>query len=317
MKILPIGVVGCGVLGSRHAEIYKSLPDVQLVGIYDISESRAQSLANRLNVKAFANLNDLTREIQAASVCTPAVSHHDVASPLLLSGLHLLVEKPIATSLKDADHLIQLAQNKSLILQTGHVERFNGAVMTVKNIVHNPLFIECDRIGYFDPRISDVGVVLDLMIHDIDIILYLVNSKVIDVQAFGMSVLSKTEDFANVRLRFANGAIANLTASRMAQKRIRKLRIFEENRYISLDYYQQEALTFSKDSGYTSESFYQPLDIRKTNSLEDELKHFVGCIQGTQKPRVKNEEARAALDVALQILQQIEPSHAKTVRHNR
>ena len=305
MSKLKLGVVGCGVLGSRHAEIYKNLPDVELVAVCDRHLDRAVKLGSDLDAKAFDQLEPLLDVVDAVSVCTPAVEHHSVSKSALNAGLHLLVEKPITTTLPDADELLKIAKERKLILQTGHIERFNGAVSAVKKIVNNPVFIECDRIGFFDPRISDVGVVLDLMIHDIEIILYLVNSPVKTVQAVGMNILSQSEDFANCRIEFESGTVCNLTASRMAQKRLRKIRIFEKNRYISLDYFRQEVLTFNKESAHTSETLYRPLDVRKSNPLEDEIKDFVRCVKHNQEPEVRGEDARAALKVALQILNQI------------
>lgn len=305
MDQLKVGVIGCGVLGQRHAEIYNRLPNVKLAGVCDVMVKKAEALGKQLGVPFFSDPTELYASIDAASVCTPAISHYQVSSELLNHNVHLLIEKPITTNVDDADKLLKIAKEKKLTLQTGHIERFNGAVSKVKEIVKNPLFIECDRIGFFDPRIADVGVVLDLMIHDIDIVLYLVGSKVKKVEAIGMKILSKTEDFANCRIEFESGAVCNLTASRMAQKHRRKIRIFEENRYISLDYFSQEALTFAKDSAKFNETIYVPLDVRKTNSLEEEIKAFVKCVLSGEKPLVSGEDARAALDVALQALQQI------------
>ena len=305
MGKMKVGIVGCGVLGSRHAEIYSRLPEVDLVGVCDIDFKRAQKLAEHLKTAPFEHLEDLLPKIEAASVCTPAAQHHVVSKPALEAGVHLLIEKPITTTLEHADELLKIAKNKELVLQTGHIERFNGAVLAVKDLIQKPVYIECDRIGLFDSRISDVGVVLDLMIHDIDILLYLVNSPVKNIQAVGMSILSDSEDFANCRLEFENGAICNLTASRMAQKRLRKIRIFEKNRYVSLDYFRQEALTFDKNIASTSETIYRPLDVRKSNPLEEELKHFVDCVKNHAAPKISGEDARAALQVALQVIQQI------------
>lgn len=305
MDQLKVGVIGCGVLGLRHAEIYNRLPNVKLVGVYDVSVKKAEALGKQLNVPFFSDPSQLYESITAASVCTPAISHYQVSSELLKHDVHLLIEKPITTNLEDADSLLKLAKEKKLTLQTGHIERFNGAVCKVKEMVKKPLFIECDRIGFFDPRIADVGVVLDLMIHDIDIALYLVGSKVKKVEAIGMKILSNSEDFANCRLEFESGTVCNLTASRMAQKHRRKIRIFEEHRYISLDYFSQEALTFAKDSAKFNETIYHPIDVRKTNSLEEEIKAFVKCVLSGERPLVSGEDARAALEVALLALEQI------------
>lgn len=273
--------------------------------VMDVRKDVASRLGTKLGVGFTDQLDEALGSADAVSICTPAVTHFDVATQALKRGKHVLVEKPITTRLEDADALVDLAAKQKLILQTGHVERFNGAVKTIKEMVKNPIFIECDRIGIYDQRIADVGVVLDLMIHDIDILLYLVRSTVTDIQAVGMSIFSENEDFVNARLTFASGTVCNITASRMAQKRVRKLRIFEKSRYISMDYYGQEALTFTRNGFVGDETPYQPIDIRKTNSLTDELSAFVACVRENRPPQVRGQEGREALEVALKVLEQI------------
>jgi predicted dehydrogenase len=305
MSRLRVGVIGCGVLGSRHAEIYRQLPDVDVVAVVDPLEAKAETLARALGTRAFSRVQDCVGMLDAASVCTPAVSHHEVARPLIEAGVHLLVEKPITSRLEDADDLIALAAAKKTILQTGHIERFNGAVSTVKRLVHNPVFIECDRIGPYDPRISDVGVVLDLMIHDIDIVLDLVQSPVRSVEAVGMNLFSQREDFAHSRILFENGTVANLTASRMAQKRLRKIRIFDTDQYFSLDYFQQELLTLTRKRVAEGQNAYEPVPVVKSQPLDEEVKSFVAAVRGSGTKGVSGADGRAALAVALQILDQI------------
>ncbi len=306
MSRLRVGVVGCGVLGSRHAEIYRQLPDVDVVAVVDPLPEKAEALAKAVGARAFSRIEDCIGLIDAASVCTPAVSHHQVTRPLLQAGVHVLVEKPITTRLEDADDLIALAGAKKAILQIGHIERFNGAVSTVKKLAQDPVFIECDRIGPYDPRISDVGVVLDLMIHDIDIVLDLVQSPVTSVEAVGMNLFSEREDFAHGRILFRNGAVASLTASRMAQKRLRKIRIFDKHQYFSLDYFQQELMTLTRQRAAEGRTAYEPVPVTKSQPLEEEVKNFVSCVRGGQVRGVSGADGRAALAVALQILDQIQ-----------
>lgn len=306
MSRLRIGVVGCGVLGSRHAEIYRQLPDVDVVAVVDPLADKANALARAVGARAFSSLRDCGGLFDAASICTPAENHHEVARPLIDAGVHLLVEKPITTRLADADDLVALASSKKIILQTGHIERFNGAVSTVKRLVQDPVFIECDRIGPYDPRISDVGVVLDLMIHDIDIVLDLVQSPVRSVEAVGMNLFSKHEDFAHGRILFESGTVVNLTASRMAQKRLRKIRIFDKNQYFTLDYFQQELLTLTRQRAAEGQTSYEPVPVAKSQPLEEEIKNFVSCVRGGSVQGVSGADGRAALAVALRILDQIQ-----------
>ena len=310
MSRLRVGVVGCGVLGSRHAEIYRQLPDVEIVAVVDPLPGKAEALARAIGSRAYAHVRECAGLLDAASVCTPAVSHHEVARPLIEAGIHLLVEKPITTRLADADDLVALASKKKIVLQTGHIERFNGAVSTVKRLVREPVFIECDRIGPYDPRISDVGVVLDLMIHDIDIVLDLVQSPVKSVEAVGMNLFTDREDFAHGRILFENGAIASLTASRMAQKRLRKIRIFDKHQYFSLDYFQQELLTLTRQRAAAGQTAYEPVPVVKSQPLEEEVKSFVASVRSGNVQGVSGADGRAALAVALRILDQI---HLKKV----
>lgn len=302
-NLIKVAVIGCGVLGNRHTEIYQKMPGVEVIGVSDLDLERAKTLANRHGIESSNSPQSFFGRVDAISICTPAITHYDVAKPVLQAGIHVLVEKPITTKLEAADELLKLAKHKRLILQTGHVERFNAAVRKMKMIVKDPIFIECDRIGPYDPRISDVGVVLDLMIHDIDILLYVVNSPILSIDTIGHQMLSHTEDFANVRIHFENGTVASLTASRMARDRLRKIRVFQQNAYISLDYSRQEALILTKENGKTE---YQTIDIKKTDALRDELTEFIDCVRSKGEPSVSGEEGRAALEVALKIQKKIE-----------
>ena len=295
-------VIGCGNLGTKHAEIYSRMDKVDLVGVFDVHPEKTERVASSCNTRAFNSLESLFGKIDAASICTPAHTHYTVARSLLENRTHILIEKPITTKLEEADDLLCLAKDRQLILHTGHIERFNAAIRVMKDIVKNPRFIECDRLGPYDPRVQDVGVVLDLMIHDIDIVLHIVGSKVESIETIALNILSETEDFANCRIRFENGTVCSLTASRIARDRLRKIRIFQENAYLSLDYIRQEAVILTRQDGTTA---YRTIDIKKSKPLEEELSYFVRCVQTKEEPLVSGEEGRDALAVALQALEQI------------
>ena len=243
-------------------------------------------------------------KVDAVSIAVPTSLHHIVARDFLKAGIHVLVEKPITKTLEEADELISLAREKDLVIQVGHIERFNSAVRAIEPYIEKPTFIECQRLGSINKksRIKDVGVVLDLMIHDIDIILGLVNSSVKDIEAFGQSTVSDHEDVANVRLTFANNTIADITASRVTSEETRKLRIFQEESYILLDYMHLEAFLFSKSDNYLKKS---KIKIRKKNALKIELKSFIDCVKNNKQPLVSGIEGREALSVALDILDKI------------
>jgi len=298
-----VAVIGCGVLGSRHAELYRDMPHTELVGVMDIVPEKAKKLAIACRTEGYAKLEKLYEKLDAASICVPAVHHFSVSKKLLNQNIHLLIEKPITTRLDHADQILAIARKKNLVLQVGHIERFNSAVQHIKKIVKKPLFIECDRIGRFNPRVADVGVVLDLMIHDIDIMLYLVNSPVEDVASVGLHFHSKREDFVNCRLLFKNKTIGNITASRMAKDPLRKIRIFQNNTYISLDYMNQEALISRRQTGGNVQ--YQRIPIEKSHALKAELQSFIDCVRKGKRPLVSGEDGRRALAVALRILDQI------------
>ena len=242
-----VGVVGVGSLGQHHARIYGELDEVEFVGIYDADGDRAAEMAAAHGAHAFDSLEALAAEVDAASVVVPTHLHREVAGVLLEQGLHLLVEKPIAATTQEAEELVDMAQARNLILQVGHIERFNPVLSTLEEHAGTPRFIEAHRLSPFPPpregmmpRGTEVSVVLDLMIHDIEVLLHLVQSKVVDFHAVGIPVLSPSEDIANVRLQFENGCVANITASRISPEQMRKIRVFYEDAYISLDYQAQE-----------------------------------------------------------------------------
>ena len=302
MKKIKVAVIGVGHLGQYHAKVYKSLNDVELVGISDINKKRADEIAGIYKTKAYYDHKRFLERIDAASIAVPTKQHYKIARALIEAKVHVLIEKPITENLRQANELIRLAKKHRVLLQVGHIERFNSAVRALKKIIHNPQFIECHRLGAFQPRGIDVGVVLDLMIHDIDIILHLVKSNIKKCEAVGVKVLSNHEDIANVRLVFQNGAVCNITASRISQERVRKIRIFQKNTYVSLDYVSQEATIYQKKMKAISK---KSINIEKQDSLNEELKSFITCVRSNKRPLVSGEEATIALKVALYIVKKI------------
>ncbi len=302
MNKLKIAVIGAGRLGTIHSRIYKELTNVELIGVCDIDRARADNTANAFNVKAFYDYRDLLDKIDAASICVPTNLHFEVANTLLRKNINLLIEKPITDKISDAQKLIRLAKTKKLIIQVGHVERFNSAFVAIKPLVKNPKFIECHRLSLFPQRSLDIGVVLDVMIHDIDIILGLVDSDIKRIESVGVKVLTDKEDIANSRLTFKNGCIANLTASRVSDEAMRKIRIFLNNAYISLDYCNQEAFIYKKESDSITKV---SLPIEKEEPLKKELESFVDCVLNKKKPLISGEEGLNALKLAQTIIKQI------------
>jgi len=312
MPKVRVGVVGVGHLGQHHARIYSENKNCTLVGVVDSDPKVAQRIAKQYGTEPFTDFRQLYGRVDALSIVVPTVYHHAVASECLKNGIHLLVEKPITSTVDQAHDLIDLAQEHKRILQVGHIERFNQAIMRLKQVVNRPLFIEGHRLGPYDPRVKDVGVVLDLMIHDLDIILQLVNSPVKSVEASGVGIYGKNEDIANARIHFENGCVANLTASRVTPNRKRKIRIFQPDAYIGVDYIEQEVEIFRRvpipnpEPGQPSISIVRTKDrIEKQEPLKLELNHFVDCvIRGTQ-PMVRGEHARDALELAVEICDQV------------
>ena len=303
------GVVGVGSLGQAHARIYSELPGVDLVGIYDASPERAAEIAGKYHTQAYDSLDALCADIEAASVVVPTDLHREVGGIMLEQGVHLLIEKPITETTREAEELVTIAQKHNLILQVGHIERFNPVLTFLENRTSTPRFIEAHRLAPYPPprdgllpRGTEVSVVLDLMIHDIEILLHLVNSKVMDIRAVGVPVLSATEDIANVRLSFENGCVANVTASRISPEKMRKIRVFMEDCYISLDYQNQSGELHTKSpTGISRET----IDIEKGEPLALELDAFVKCVHHHDQPIVSGEHAAEALKLAVAITQHI------------
>ena len=302
MSKLKVGVIGVGSLGSIHGRIYSSLDGVELAGVCDIDEKRANEVAGELHTHAFKDYRDLIGRVDAASIVVPTKDHYCIGKEFLKNNVHLLIEKPITQTVQEADELLAIAKDKNLTLAVGHIERFNAAVEAIQKLKGDIKFAECHRLGPFTPRIKDVGVVLDLMIHDIDILLWLIKSPIKNIDAVGVKILSDHEDIANVRITFENGAVCNITASRVTPYSIRKIRIFQPNAYISLDYIKQDAVIYRKTLGGIVS---QNIDINKEQPLQKEIASFIQCVRSGEKPLASGEGGRDALKVALEILKKI------------
>jgi len=310
MKQLPVGVVGVGHLGYHHARLYAALPDAELVGIVDADLARAEAVAAEFSTRAFPDTASLIAAgVQAVSVATPTSSHHEVAATLLDHGVHTLVEKPIASTVEEASDLVARAGRQQCTLQVGHVERFNGAVLTLFEALETPQFIECHRLSPFPMRGTDVSVVHDLMIHDLDIVLTLDKSPIVSLDAVGVPVFSATEDIANVRLRFASGCVANITSSRVSLERMRKIRIFAENAYVSTDYSAQEVVVYRKQSGPLPADAnpmehisIEQIEVKKEEPLKLELQAFLKAVRESSPPVVSGEDGLRALQVVQDIV---------------
>ncbi len=295
-------VIGVGHLGRSHARIYSETKGIEQVGVCDILKKEADEVARQNNTSAFYDYRKLLDRVEAVSIVVPTKLHYKIAMDFIRHKVHVLIEKPITENLSQADKLLKAAKKNNVILQVGHIERFNAAVKALKKIIDKPKFIECHRLGSYQPRGTDVGVVLDLMIHDIDIILHLVKSSVKKLDAVGVSVLSPHEDIANARLFFANKAVCNITASRVSREIVRKIRIFQKNTYISLDYVSQEALIYRKKNGKIEKT---SINIQKQEPLKAEIQSFLSCIKMKKRPVVSGEDARLALKTAFDILRKI------------
>ena len=331
---LKISVIGTGSLGKEHARIYAELAAIGAVdfaGVFDASTENARRIAERHGVKVFSSLQEAILASDALSVVTPTATHYEVSKQLLDAGKHVLVEKPMTDQAQTAADLVRLAQLNNCVLQVGHVERFNPVFKYLESVATEPRFIETHRLSPYPARSTDIGVVLDLMIHDLDVVLAFVRSSVTSVDAVGIPVLSKSEDIANARLRFANGCVANLTVSRISPERMRKIRVFSGGAltsYISLDYRAQEGFIYrvaregeeessilkkllrAKDSTIVSEFagrriVREPVPITKEEPLKLELEHFIDCVRARQAPAVSGESAKKALDLAFEITRQI------------
>ena len=307
-------VIGVGYLGKFHARKYACLPDADLVAVVDPVQQSATQLAAELNCRACSDLREILDDVDAVSIVAPTTLHHSMAAECLRRGIHVLVEKPITTTLAEADELIELAQQNKCILQVGHLERFNAAVLALgKTIEQAPLFIESHRLAPFKPRATDVDVVLDLMIHDIDIILDLVKSEITDIRASGASVLSDSIDIANARLEFANGCVANVTASRVSQKSERKMRLFQKDAYLAIDFQDKALDTYRKGDAEmfpgVPEITHERSGETNGDALLEEIKDFLRVIRIGERPAVSGEDGRRALAAAIKINELFSISH--------
>lgn len=313
-----VGVIGVGYLGKFHAEKYAAMEEADLVGVVDLDRKVAEGIATRLGASCYADYHDLLADVDAVSIVVPTIGHHKVALDCLNNGKDVLIEKPITSTLDEADELIRLAEKKGRIIQVGHLERFNPALVAIEGYLTKPMFIESHRIHMFKNRGVDVDVVLDLMIHEIDIILNIVDSPIKTIHAVGLPVVTPTTDIANARLIFENGCTANVTVSRISKDNIRRLRIFQPRSFISVDYGKKEFIKISLKDTLNSEGLPEEDIIRKSlveqDALEAELRDFVKNVREHSKPRVSGFEGRRALAVAHEIIEQMQ-THRKNNRH--
>ena len=332
---IKVAVLGVGALGQHHARIYSELQKagkIEFTGLYDANPERAKEISKQHDIPVLSSPEAVLSSAEALSIVTPTTTHFELASQALEAGLHVLVEKPMTEDASQASELVQLAQDNNCVLQVGHVERFNPVFDYLQSVATQPRFIETHRLSPYPKRSMDIGVVLDLMIHDLDIVMAFVNSPIKEVDGVGVAVLSETEDIANARIKFENGCVANLTASRVSPERMRKIRVFsggESTSYVSLDYQKQEGyiyriaaeeseksslwkkLLHAKDTAIVSEFagkkiVREPVPIEKDEPLKLELQHFIQCVAEKQTPKVSGQAGREALEVALEITRQIQ-----------
>lgn len=326
MKI-KAGVIGCGHLGKLHIknvkEIEEDNKDVKLIGIYDINKDESNGLAEKYGIKSFDSLDEMTKEVNAVLIVTPTTTHFSLASETLKKNIHTFIEKPVTETLQEAEELEKMKQNGTVV-QVGHIERFNPAILAVEKYNITPLFIETHRLAQFNPRGTDVSVINDLMIHDIDIILNLVKSKVKSIEANGVGVLTDTIDIANTRLNFENGCVANITASRISLNKMRKMRIFQKNAYISIDFLNNTSEVFRLSEDSDTNIFSMPVnyngkdykivyekpttDIKNAMRYEEEL--FFKCILDGTEPEVTLRDGKEAIEIANKILEKIETNRS-------
>ena len=314
MSKIKVGVIGVGRMGKYHVGILSELPEVELTTVVDIDSKSRKVIEENYGTPGFENYKDMYGKVDAAVVAVPTGLHFSIAKDLLNAGIHVLLEKPCANNLDHARELFKIAEDKALTLHVGHVERFNGAVQELHKIVDSPIFVECRRMGPFTDRIKDDGVVLDIMIHDIDIILNLIQSRVTKTFVLGSSIFSTKDDLVNAQLEFENGCIANIIASRASQNQIRTLSITQKDSFVVLDYTDQEIYVHKKSSSehklskdslrYKQESLVERIFVHKDNPLKLELKHFLDCATNGSPRKVAIDNELYSLEVALNILSQ-------------
>ena len=318
--MIKVGIVGVGHLGEIHLKLILSSTNFNLIGFYETNQEKSDLISKKYQVKSFKSLEDLSENVKAVIISTPTTHHHEIATFFLKNNIHVFIEKPITTNVKEANELVQLAKDNNLVGQVGHVERFNGAFTEVENLL-NPMFIEAHRLSNYPARGTDVSVILDLMIHDIDIILSIVKSKVSNVSANGTKIISSSPDIANARIEFENGCVANLTASRISLKKMRKMRIFQSDSYVSIDFDKSKseivsivdydnndkyAMTIHNSDGVEKEIKIKSLENLSKNSIIEEHNDFAYAINNKLKPKVTFETGKMALELAFIILRKID-----------
>lgn len=313
---IKVGVIGVGVLGRHHARLYNQEENAEVIGVYDVTTETAEKVGAEFGLKVFSDFRELAEKCDALSIAVPATKHHETAMPLIEMNKHLLIEKPIASSIQEARAIVESAQGRNLVIGVGHVERFNPAMDFLEKRAAKTRFIEAHRLAKYPPprpgqhrRGTEVGVVLDLMIHDLDLILTMVDSEVEHFDAVGIPVLSKTEDIASVRIKFKNGSAANLTASRVSVEPQRRFRVFQDDSYISMDYANHSGMILKKNRIGLAR---KDVNLDEKNALAEELQNFISCVQQTKAtgkvvaPKVSGEQGLKALELAVQITEEIE-----------
>lgn len=295
---IKVGVVGAGHIGKSHARVYAELAEADFAAVFDLDRATTERIAAQHGARAAESLEDFAGQVDAATIATPTSSHFEIAKFLLERGKHVLIEKPITDDTAQAQELSSLAQRAGCVLQVGHIERFNPAFGALEALLTQPKFIEAHRLSPYPQRSTDIGVVLDLMIHDLEIILHLVRAPVASIDAVGVPVLSRGEDIANARVRFADGCIANITASRISPEKMRKIRVFQEDAYLSLDYREQSGEVYRRVNGGIVR---EAVEIEKDEPLKRELASFIECARGGLQPKVTGPQAAAALELAIEI----------------
>ena len=309
-----VAVVGAGDFGRNHARVYRQLEGAELIGIVDANAGRAASIAAEFSTEAIADLESLRGRVDAVSVAVPTVAHADIGCRLLEMGIDVLVEKPMAASIEEANRLVNTAARNGRVLQVGHLERFNPGIVAVMPVLNRPLYFEVHRLGVFTPRSLDIDVVYDVMIHDLDILLAMVGEPVTDVRALGIPVVTEKVDIAHARLEFAGGAVANITASRVSVERVRKLRFFQQHEYISVDYTRKDALRIRvSQPGPEPKWSFEQLPVQAREPLESELRDFLAAVKQRSKPLVDGAAGRRALELADRVMAGI-LSHGRSVQ---
>ena len=319
MELKRLGVIGVGHLGQHHARVYTEILGAQLVGVVDQSESRASVIGETLGVPFYTDIDEFIQKArpEAVSVVVPTSLHYEVAKKALLSGIHVLIEKPVTTTVREAEELLRIAEKYDLVLQVGHIERFNSAIQYISKIIHDPVFLQSRRLGPYSTRINDVGVVLDLMIHDIDIIMSLVKSDIREISAMGRCLRSDHEDLATAQMSFENGSIAHIHVSRVSERRLRQLEISEPQRYVTVNYETQDVSIHRcvKEDNSLIEVIEHPV-FPKSEPLKLELQHFVSCVREGKQPLVGGSDGKRALEVAISVLKQIHIAESRSNRIN-